>query len=130
VTLVVTEGFGRIPMAQGTFELLQARAGMKASMNGATQIRAGVIRPEVVVPLPGRRASGGPAASVVAGGLVPGTRVRIIREPHFGRLGRVAELPSALRRLPTEASVRVLVVDLEGGSRHVLPRANVEIIES
>ncbi|MFN8176508.1 MAG: hypothetical protein U0167_01130 [bacterium] len=130
VTLVVTEGFGRIPMAQGTFELLQARARMKASMNGATQIRAGVIRPEVVVPLPGRRAAGGPAAEVVAGGLVPGTRVRIIREPHFGRLGRVAELPSALQRLPTEAAVRVLVVDLEGGSRHVLPRANVEIIES
>jgi hypothetical protein len=103
---------------------------MKASLNGATQIRAGVIRPEVVVPLAGRRAEGGPAAAVVAGGLAPGTRVRIIREPHFGRLGRVTELPSALQQLPTEASVRVLVVDLEGGGRHVLPRANVEIIES
>ncbi len=130
VTLVVTEGFGRIPMAEATFELLKARAGMKASINGATQIRAGVIRPEVVVPLPGQRASGGPAAAVVAGGLAPGTRVRIIREPHFGRLGRVSELPAPLQKLATEAMVRVLVVELEGGGRHVLPRANVEIIES
>jgi len=130
VTLVVTEGFGRIPMAHATFELLGSRAGMKASIHGATQIRAGVIRPEVVVPLPGRRAEGGPAASVVAGGLAPGTRVRIIREPHFGHLGRVAELPSPLQKLPTEAMVRVLAVDLEDGGRHVLPRANVEIIES
>lgn len=130
VTLVVTEGFGRIPMARATFDLLKTRAGMKASLNGATQIRAGVIRPEVVVPLTGRRAEGGPAASVVAGGLAPGTRVRIIREPHFGRLGRVSELPSPLQKLPTEAAVRVLVVDLEGGGRHMLPRANVEIIES
>jgi hypothetical protein len=130
VTLVVSEGFGRIPMAHATFELLRARAGMKASIHGATQIRAGVIRPELVVPLPGRRAEGGPAAAVVAGGLAPGTRVRVIREPHFGRLGRVAELPSPLRKLPTEAMVRVLVVDLEEGGRHVLPRANVEIIES
>ena len=66
----------------------------------------------------------------MAGGLAPGTRVRVIREPHFGHLGRVADLPSPLQKLPTEAMVRVLVVELEEGGRHVLPRANVEIIES
>jgi hypothetical protein len=130
VTVVITEGFGRIPMAHATFELLKSRAGRKASINGATQIRAGVIRPEVVVPLE-ERAEGGPAASVVAGGLEPGTRVRIIREPHFGALGLVSELPAPLHRLASEAMVRVLWVDLEEtGERHLLPRANVEIIES
>jgi hypothetical protein len=131
VTVVVTEGFGRIPMADATFKLLKSRVGMKASINGATQIRAGVIRPEVVVPLADRRAEGGPAASVVAGGLVPGTRVRVIREPHFGELGHVAELPAPLAKLPSEAMVRVLTVKLqETGELHTLPRANVEIIES
>ena len=130
VTLVVTEGFGKIPMAHATFDLLKARVGMKCSINGATQIRAGVIRPEVVVPRPGQQAAGGPAAAVVAGGLSPGTRVRVIREPYFGHLGRVTDLPAPLQKLATEAMVRVLVVDLEEGGRHVLPRANVEIIES
>lgn len=130
VTVVITEGFGKIPMAAATFELLKSREGRKASMNGATQIRAGVIRPEVVVPLD-QRAEGGPAASVVAGGLAPGTRVRIIRAPHFGALGTVSELPAPLQKLPSEAMVRVLSVSLdEGGEKHVLPRANVEIIES
>lgn len=130
VTVVVTEGFGRIPMAQGTFDLLGRRQGMKASINGATQIRAGVIRPEVVVPLEGQRAEGGPAAAVVAGGLAPGTRVRVIREPHFGELGTVQELPAPLAKLPSEAMVRVLTVQLhENGESHTLPRANVEIIE-
>jgi hypothetical protein len=130
VTVVVTEGFGRIPMAQGTFDLLQRRQGMKASINGATQIRAGVIRPEVVVPLEGQRAEGGPAAEVVAGGLAPGTRVRVIREPHFGELGTVEDLPSPLAKLASEAMVRVLTVKLqENGESHTLPRANVEIIE-
>ncbi|NNE43279.1 MAG: hypothetical protein HKN12_03650 [Gemmatimonadetes bacterium] len=129
VTVVVTEGFGKIPMARATFELLKKRAGLKASINGATQIRAGVIRPEVVVPLE-QRAEGGPAAAVVAGGLAPGTRVRIIREPHFGELGIVKELPAPLQKLPSEAKVRVLTVNLEsGGALHTLPRANVEIIE-
>ncbi len=131
VTVVVTEGFGKIHMAHGTFELFQSRAGRKASMNGATQIRAGVIRPEVVVPLADQRAEGGPAAAVVAGGLAPGTRVRIIREPHFGALGIVSELPAQLQKMPSEAMVRVLSVNLEeGGASHLLPRANVEIIES
>jgi hypothetical protein len=103
----------------------------KASMNGATQIRAGVIRPEVVVPLLDRVATGGPVAAVVAGGLDTGTKVRIIREPHFGKLGRVVDLPAPLEKLPSEAHVRVLHVELEGTKqRHMLPRANVEIIET
>jgi hypothetical protein len=85
----------------------------------------------VVVPLAGQRAEGGPAASVVAGGLAPGTRVRIIREPHFGKLGNVTELPAPLHKLATEAMVRVLIVELEETrEKHTLPRANVEIIES
>jgi hypothetical protein len=131
VTVVITEGFGPIPMAEATFELLRSREGLKASINGATQIRAGVIRPEVVVPLAGTRAQGGPVDAVVAGGLAPGTRVRIIREPHFGKLGNVTELPSPLAKLPTEALVRVLTVELEEThEKHTLPRANVEIIET
>jgi hypothetical protein len=131
LTVVVTEGFGRIRMAETTFALFRSLVGKKASMNGATQIRAGVIRPEVVVPLLDRVATGGPVAAVVAGGLERGTKVRIIREPHFGRLGRVVDLPAPLEKLPSEAHVRVLHVELEGSStRHMLPRANVEIIES
>ena len=50
ITLVVTEGFGKIQMAKKTYDLLKQSVGMKTSINGATQIRAGVIRPEVVIP--------------------------------------------------------------------------------
>ena len=50
ITLVITEGFGKIPMAQRTFELLKSRTGAKTSINGATQIRAGVVRPEIIIP--------------------------------------------------------------------------------
>ncbi|MBD3297540.1 MAG: hypothetical protein GF341_02715, partial [candidate division Zixibacteria bacterium] len=53
VTLVVTEGFGEISMAEKTFQLLKRYEGKLACINGATQIRAGVIRPEIVVPLEG-----------------------------------------------------------------------------
>ncbi|MCY3552525.1 MAG: hypothetical protein OXH39_18845 [Candidatus Poribacteria bacterium] len=131
ITLVITEGFGEIAMAEQTFTLLKAREGMKTSINGATQIRAGVVRPEIVIPL----ASG---VSEVAeaqqdgsmeGILEIGSPVRIIREPHFGKLGRVTELPVELQNLETEAQVRVLRVELSDGEQMTLPRANVEAIE-
>ncbi|HAI20593.1 MAG TPA: hypothetical protein DCM14_01615, partial [Clostridiales bacterium UBA8153] len=40
--VVITEGFGRMNMADKTFALLKSLEGQVASINGATQIRAGV----------------------------------------------------------------------------------------
>jgi hypothetical protein len=128
ITLVVTEGFGRMTMAGKTYELLRSLEGRKCSMNGATQIRAGVMRPEVIVAQP----AGAPVAVCPSAreGLSIGSAVRAIREPHFGRLGVVAELPPDLRVLETEAAVRVLRVRFDdNGETAVLPRANVEMIE-
>lgn len=128
VTVVVTEGFGKIAMAHGTFELFGKRAGMLASINGATQIRAGVIRPEVIIPVEAE----GPAAEapIEQDSLLQiGTPIRAIREPFFGRLGKCVDLPVELERLSSEAKVRVLVVEFEDGERATLPRANVELIK-
>ena len=131
ITLVITEGFGSIAMAEQTFALLKAREGMKTSINGATQIRAGVVRPEILIPIMPEVAE---TASEVADGaaegiLEVGSSVRIIREPYFGKLGRVTELPVELQNLETEARVRVLRVELKDGQQTILPRANVETIE-
>lgn len=127
ITLVITEGFGSIAMAERTFALLKEREGMKTSINGATQIRAGVVRPEIVIPLVTETENADIDAP--AGMLEIGSPVRVIREPHFGKLGRVTELPIELQKLETEAEVRVLQVEFEDGEKTTLPRANVEAIE-
>ena len=127
ITLVITEGFGSIAMAERTFALLKAREGMKTSINGATQIRAGVVRPEIVIPFVSEGED--TEADATVGLLGIGSSVRIIREPHFGKLGRVTELPIELQELETEAEVRVLQVEFEDGEKTTLPRANVEAIE-
>lgn len=128
LTLIATEGFGRLRMAHRTFDLLTSLAGKKSSINGATQIRAGVMRPEVIVPSEQRAAK--KTADISSGtGLETGMRVRIIREPHFGAIGKVVDLPVELATIETEAHVRVLEVELETKERVTLPRANVEIIE-
>ncbi len=163
VTIVVTEGFGEIAMAAATHALLTRRAGLLTSINGATQIRAGVIRPEILIPweeapsaenptastggapdtaMPGDTCDNPPAAAVmptILAGIHPaseaasilqvGTRVRAIRAPHFGRLGRCTALPAELRTIESEAQVRVLTVTFDDGTEATVPRANVELIK-
>lgn len=128
VTLIITEGFGEMPMAGATFELLKSCEGRLASINGATQIRAGVIRPEIIVPREDARYVA--AETVDEGNLEIGERVRAIREPYFGKLGVVTSLPPELQVLETEAKVRVLGVRFDDGQEAIIPRANVELIES
>ncbi|MGH8104635.1 MAG: hypothetical protein ACREJQ_08955 [bacterium] len=129
LTLAVTEGFGRLRMAQRTYDRLKERQGARASVNGATQIRAGVLRPEIIIPYPEFTESDLKSTAEVAesGILEVGTPLRIIREPYFGQIGHVTALPVELTQIPTESKVRVLEVELEGGRRVTLPRANVEI---
>ena len=128
ITLLVTEGFGDIAMAKRTFQLLLAHVGKMASVNGATQIRAGVMRPEIAVPL-GEASSGEIfTGGATAGILDIGTPVRIIRDPHFGLLGSVSALPEQPAVLGSGSKARVLEVALESGQRVTVPRANVELV--
>ena len=129
LTVIATEGFGKLRMADRTFQLLKSLCGRKTSINGATQIRAGVMRPELIVPAE-KAAPRKKTADLSTGtGLENGMKVRIIREPYFGLIGRVVGLPVELARIETEAKVRVLDVELEDKRKVTLPRANVEIIE-
>ena len=126
-TLILTEGFGTIPMASKTFRLLSAHTAQKASISGATQIRAGVIRPEIIIP----RASvtSESPREMQRTGIRVGDAVRIIRDPLFGKIGEVSALPSDLSRIPTESDVRVLEVTFGDGARAIIPRTNIEVIE-
>jgi len=126
--LIMTEGFGRMTMARKTYDLLAAHAGQRASANGTTQIRAGVLRPEILIPAAGDAALGAVAAGEPGSELRVGSPVRLIREPGFGRLGRVGALPPGVHRVESEAQVRVVEVEFPGGERLTIPRANIEVI--
>jgi hypothetical protein len=129
LTLMVTEGFGAIEMAPATFDLLRSRQGMRASLNGATQIRAGVIRPEIVVTHDAEDVPDTPVVQPEPTGIAIGDTVRGIRSPWFGRLGAVKSLPVDLVTLDSETRARVLEVDFGDGECAYLPRSNVESID-
>ncbi len=156
-TLILTEGFGPIAMARRTFDLLHSLSGQRASLSGATQIRAGVIRPELIVPAGGppppapspasqargRRNELLPSPVLTGEGgilmpgeglpafseLAPGAAIRLIRAPYFGLLATVTALPAALHTVESGASVRVLEARLADGTTVTVPRANVELTE-
>ncbi len=126
LTLIITEGFGRMNMSDRTFNLLKDFEGYRASVNGTTQIRAGVLRPEIIIPHDLHDEEKGQG---VTQGMVPGTPIRIIRQPYFGAIGVVHSLPVELQRLESESAVRVVKITLDGDNVVTVPRANVEIIE-
>ena len=127
ITVIVSEGFGDIAMADRTFELLKDHAGQEASVNGATQIRAGVMRPEVIIPL-----AEVPAVTNLrdseSGELAIGRTLRVIRDPWFGMIGEVSALPAEPHVLGSGSKARVLEVKFPSGEMAIVPRANVELI--
>jgi hypothetical protein len=129
LTLIITEGFGEIAMAERTFKLLVTREGHDAAVNGATQIRAGVMRPEIVIPISVSAAAKDITPTPSEHSLEIGMPVRIIRDPYFGLIGTVSALPAEPAVLESGSKARVLEVKFSSGEGAIIPRANVELIE-
>ena len=129
LTVLVTEGFGEIAMALRTYNLLKSKEGHMAAVNGATQIRAGVMRPEILIPLSEEDKAGESEPAHSEGFLDIGKPVRIIRDPYFGLIGEVSGLPAEPHVLGSGSKARVLEIQLESGDSVTVPRANVELIE-
>ncbi|MDZ4786236.1 MAG: hypothetical protein SGJ02_09190 [bacterium] len=125
MTLIITEGFGSLPISERVLSVLKKFNGFVASINGTTQVRAGAIRPEIIITHNQKEAQKDPTIKV---GLDIGSKIRMIRVPYFGLYGSVTELPRELIKIETGAEARVLKARLEDGREVIVPRANVEIV--
>lgn len=126
-TLIITEGFGDVEMSKKTYEILRTHQGNRASINGATQIRAGVIRPEVVVVLD-KKVDNNDNFNEDDLIIKEGSKVRVIRQPYFGQIGLIKSLPSDPVEIESETRARVAEIEFENNERKLVPRANLEII--
>ncbi len=129
MVLVLTEGFGNLPMSERTWDLLLSHIGRTTCVSGRTQIRAGVVRPEVIVPLP--EPDGLDAADASADrerGLRPGARVRIVRASDFGAVAIIDEILPEPARLPSGVIAPAARVIIAGRGEAVEALRNLEPI--
>jgi len=124
--VLITEGFGTVPMAQPAFSLLQSNTGREAMLNADTRTRRGAVRPEIIIPL--RAEEEMPGEDSKTKPLQAGDRVRALRAPYLGTLGTVADIPQQLQTLESGARMRVAAVRLEDGEQALIPLANLELI--
>ena len=123
-TLIVVEGFGELAFGARHLELLQSLNGECAVINGATQIRAGAVRPEIIVAnTPLKKDNYQLDASLEVGSLV-----KIIRHPYFGKIAKVHSLPEQPQLIETGGTARVAELLLEDQGIVTVPRVNLELI--
>lgn len=123
-TLILLEGFGPLPIGEDQQDLLRKLEGQNASINGATQVRAGAVRPEIIISNTNLSVD----TSKEASHLEVGAKVKVIRYPYFAEHGVVVELPREPEAIESGAVCRVLRLKLDDGREVTIPRANAELI--
>lgn len=124
--VLITEGFGSLPMSRPAFSLLTAFAGRKAAIRADFHAGWGADRPEVVIPL-----EEGKELPPEEPGPLPlhvGARVRGLRVPYLGLLGTVTELPFLPQLVESGARLPVASVMLESGESVSIPQVNLQLI--
>jgi len=125
MTVIITEGFGSLPISERILQILKPRQGALVSINGATQVRAGALRPEIIIEGKGEEHASNNEQNYT---LSLGARVRLIRVPYFGEIGTITELPNVPEKIETGAVTRVARVELSDGRGVTVPRSNLEMV--
>lgn len=119
--IVVTEGFGRRPMAEAVFNELSRHAGQYASVTAATAVGQALRRPEIYIT--GHEPGSGER---VTDELTSGRQVRVVDPSQVGLIGVcIGDVYTA--RAATGLASEVVRVQL-GGEERVVPVANLEAL--
>jgi hypothetical protein len=124
--ILITEGFGAVPMSQPVFSLLHSNIGREAILSADTKTRWDVRRPELVIPL--RAEEDMPKETTAPLALQIGMQVRMLRAPYHGAVGTVADLPPLPQTVESGNRLPVAEVDLGDGEPVRVPLANLELI--
>jgi len=122
VPIVITEGFGSIPMNAATFSLLQAHAGYEVALirpEASQEEKA----PEIIIPVSTEETPPAPERpSCIRAGQI----VRLIGYPRLGAVGRVIEILDHQRRVESGALHSGVIVELDNQETLFVPWENVE----
>lgn len=121
--IILTEGFGSMPMNSAAFQLLLTHEKRDISVNAAWNPGKGE-KPEILIPLP---AAGQPPAEI--GELATGKKVRVLFPPYQAQTGIIVSLPPGQSTLPNGLRAPAANIRLENNQVVIVPIANLDMLE-
>jgi len=122
--ILLTEGFGRIPMNLAAHRILTTNEKRDTAVNATERglgAQVGFLSPA------GTAAAGSvPAESVT---LKEGLHVRVLGMQQAARVGMIVSLPAELVHLPNGVRTRVAQVKLENDEQLAVPLCNLDVLE-
>jgi len=123
--IVVTDGFGSLPMNSAAYKLLSTNVKREVTVNAEARDRYSGSCPEVIIPLP--VTSGAPALREEMT-FAPGLQVRMRRPPALGMIGSIVTVKPGLTTLPSGLRAPAAEVKLESGETVIAPLINLEVV--
>ena len=123
--IMVTDGFGGLPMNSAAYKLLSTNAKRDVTLNAEIYDRYSGARPEVIIPLP---ISTDPQAPREWETFAAGLQVRMRRPPALGMIGTISTIKPGLTTLLSGLRAQAAEVKLENGDTVVVPLINLEVV--
>ena len=124
--ILVTDGFGAMPMNSAAFRLLTTNDRREVTVNAEHFDRYYGNRPEVIIPL--NVGNTEPPIPNNFEAFSTGQTVRLRRPPHAGMIGTLSALPAGLSTLPSGLRAAAGEVKLENGDTVLVPLVNLEVV--
>ena len=123
--ILVTDGFGALPMNSAAFRLLTTNEKREVTVNAEHFDRYSGNRPEVIIPLP---VTSEPPEPNLFEPFRVGQTVRLRRPPSAGMIGTLSNLPAGLSLLPSGLRAQAAEVKLENSETVLVPLVNLEVV--
>lgn len=124
--VLLTDGFGRLPMNMAAYRLLSTNNNREISLNAESYDPYRGFRPEVMIPLP---TTGKPVPPPLPQEIAPQHRVRLVRAPYATQVGTFQGLIPGLTTFSSGVVAQGAQIRLDSGERVVVPLANLQVLE-
>ncbi len=126
--VLLTEGFGNVPYSEIVYNLLRGNMGRSATIDAVEPSAWRSDRPELIIAL--SLAGSGARAKLPEKDLplTVGQTVRVLRQPHMGRSGRVISLPAAPVTVENGLRLPAAEIEFSVGEVAFVPLANLELL--